>query len=311
MTALMLHHYEMSPFSEKVRAMLGYANLPWHSVITREMPPRPHLSTLVGGYRKIPVAQIGADLFCDSRIIAEEIAYLAHLPELVLANCSREIQEFVARVDLSLFFACITTANSPALRQRVRSSLSWLDIARFFADRIKMGLTAQTKAPGPVQAKAMVAEHVAALEAQLSDDFLFGSRPCHADFSAYHSLWFLRDLAEKNWFSEYPKLNAWLDRIKALGHGQRTENTIDYALQCARQAEPRPLTSAQLTDSLIGKSVSIAPLDYGHTPTQGTLAGSTPTRWILARETPATGKLHVHFPKSGYQLELVTNSTRG
>ncbi|HBC20217.1 MAG TPA: glutathione S-transferase family protein, partial [Alcanivorax sp.] len=53
MSDLILHHYALSPFSEKVRAMLGYAGLDWQSVTVREMPPRPMLAPLAGGYRKI------------------------------------------------------------------------------------------------------------------------------------------------------------------------------------------------------------------------------------------------------------------
>ena len=93
MSAIILHHYPMSPFSEKMRAMLGYAGLSWQSVIHKEMPPRPQLARLAGGYRKIPVAQIGADIFCDTRIISTEIAALAGKPELALENCSQEIRD--------------------------------------------------------------------------------------------------------------------------------------------------------------------------------------------------------------------------
>lgn len=71
MSEFILHHYVLSPFSTKIRAMLGQAGLDWRSAITREMPPRPVLEVLAGGYRKIPVAQIGADVFCDTRVIAE------------------------------------------------------------------------------------------------------------------------------------------------------------------------------------------------------------------------------------------------
>ena len=85
MQEFILYHYAMSPFSEKVRAMLGYAGLSWQSVIVREMPPRPMLSALAGGYRKVPVAQSGADVFCDSRAIADEIARLSGKPELSLS----------------------------------------------------------------------------------------------------------------------------------------------------------------------------------------------------------------------------------
>ena len=40
MSELILHHYTLSPFSEKARAMFGYAGLEWQSVTVAEMPPR-------------------------------------------------------------------------------------------------------------------------------------------------------------------------------------------------------------------------------------------------------------------------------
>jgi len=36
MSELILHHYTLSPFSEKARAMLGYAGLQWQSVTVAE-----------------------------------------------------------------------------------------------------------------------------------------------------------------------------------------------------------------------------------------------------------------------------------
>ena len=69
-----LHHYSMSPFSEKIRLMFGYAGLAWQSLPCPEMPPRPTVDPLSGGYRRIPIAQVGADIFCDSRLISAEIA---------------------------------------------------------------------------------------------------------------------------------------------------------------------------------------------------------------------------------------------
>ncbi len=35
--------------------------------------PKPDLIPLTGGYRKIPVMQIGADIFCDTQIILREL----------------------------------------------------------------------------------------------------------------------------------------------------------------------------------------------------------------------------------------------
>ena len=79
---MILHHYPMSPFSEKIRLMCGYLNLEWQSVVSPESPPRPIVEPLAGGYRRIPVAQEGADIFCDTRLICAEIAAFAKRAEL-------------------------------------------------------------------------------------------------------------------------------------------------------------------------------------------------------------------------------------
>lgn len=38
-----------------------------------QIMPKPDLVALTGGYRRIPVLQIGADVFCDTRLIAKEL----------------------------------------------------------------------------------------------------------------------------------------------------------------------------------------------------------------------------------------------
>jgi glutathione S-transferase len=69
---IILHHYEASPFSEKVRLALGLKGAAWRSVITPNMMPKPDLVPLTGGYRRAPVMQIGADIFCDSQLMLVE-----------------------------------------------------------------------------------------------------------------------------------------------------------------------------------------------------------------------------------------------
>lgn len=303
MSDLILHHYAMSPFSEKVRAMLGYTQLPWQSVITREMPPRPHLDDiLAGGYRKIPVAQQGADVFCDSRIITSEIAALSGKPELAMEHCSDAIQQFVQHTDLDVFFACVLSANSKAMTRKARASLSLWDLIRLMWDRINMGRKASVKLVGPKQARPMLQTHLEQLEGILTNTFLFGATPTIADFAAYHGLWFIRDLAERSLISPYPRINAWMNRIKAYGHGQRREISIDDSIRIARDATPRAIADEFKQDARIGKPVTIAPSDYGQTPTQGRLVGATPQRWIIVREHNAVGVVHVHFPRQGFTL---------
>jgi len=69
MSDLILHHYEFSTFSHKVRTALGAKGLAWRSVDIPGMPPRPLLNPLTGGYRRAPVLQLGADIYCDTHLI--------------------------------------------------------------------------------------------------------------------------------------------------------------------------------------------------------------------------------------------------
>ena len=73
MTDMILHHYETSPYAEKVRLGLGLKGLAWASVEIPVIMPKPDLTALTGGYRKTPVLQIGADLYCDSQLIMREL----------------------------------------------------------------------------------------------------------------------------------------------------------------------------------------------------------------------------------------------
>jgi len=70
---IIFHHYPSSPFSEKIRVVFGIKKLSWRSVEIPNMMPKPDLVPLTGGYRKTPVMQIGADIFCDTQIILREI----------------------------------------------------------------------------------------------------------------------------------------------------------------------------------------------------------------------------------------------
>jgi glutathione S-transferase len=294
----------MSPFSEKIRAMLGYADVSWQSCITREMPPRPLLARLAGGYRKIPVAQIGADIFCDSHIIAAEIAQLSNKPALDLNNLDAAQQAFITKVDLDLFFACLFAAGTMKLNIKVLKAMSLLDVGRFLLDRINMGRKAKVRAVNPLKAKELVIAHLADLEQRLTQDFLFGQTPTHTDFSTYHTLWFIHELAESQLLQGHPRLLKWMARMKGFGHGLVQEITESQALQAAC-AEPRPIMGEYRQDALIGQTVSIAPADYGCEPTTGTLVGVMPNRWIIARQDVELGTLHIHFPRQGYQLTAI------
>src|SRR5262249_18654055 len=70
---LILHPYRFSSYSEKVRLVLGLKGLSWRSVEIPPVLPKPDYLPLTGGYRRAPALQIGADVFCDSKRIIEEL----------------------------------------------------------------------------------------------------------------------------------------------------------------------------------------------------------------------------------------------
>jgi glutathione S-transferase len=73
MPEIIFHQYAMSPFSEKIRKIFALKNVEYREVDQPAWMPKPHLTPMTGGYRRIPVLQIGADIYCDSALIARTI----------------------------------------------------------------------------------------------------------------------------------------------------------------------------------------------------------------------------------------------
>lgn len=306
MSDMILYHYALSPYSEKIRAMLGYTGMSWESVTVREIPPRPQLNRLAGGYRRVPVAQIGADIFCDSKTIAAEIARISGKANLALETCDHEVQEFANRLDSEFLLACFGTALGNSLIKKLLKTLSLLDFGRFMWDRIKMGRKSSLQQMSGKEAKALTREYLERMEKMLEGDFLFGDQPNIADFNAYHGLWFIQDVAELNTIKNYPAVIGWMERIKAFGHGTRTEISPERAIDIATGQQARLLPTDNQDEELMGQLVSISPSDYGKAPVKGVLVANLACSWILQRRVNGSSTVHVHFPKQGFTLEVVT-----
>ena len=299
---IIFHHYEMSPFSEKVRLLFGYAEVPWQSVVVPEMPPRPGLDPLTGGYRRIPVAQIGADLFCDTRVICEEIAALTDKQKISLYDCSPAEQAYAANLDGKVFWAAVLSIPTLTVLKQLVRGLGIFGTVRFVVDRAGIGRSARLKAPSPKQAAQQFSEHLREMEEHLQSDFLFGDAPTYPDFAAYHTLWFHRDIGNLPMPSGLPSVAKWYRRMKKLGHGAREEITQSEAFAAARQHSPRPIPSEQTEDAMIGKTVSVQPSDYALDAVTGTLVGCSASRYIVERRTEEFGTIHVHFPRTGFEV---------
>ena len=302
---IILHHYELSPFSEKLRLMFGYAGLPWQSLLSPEMPPRPNLDPLTGGYRRIPVAQIGADLFCDTRLICDEISVMSGKPELASHSGTAASQAYAANLEGTVFWACVLSIPpGVTLKQLVRNIGVWKTL-RFLKDRAGIGKNSQMDVPSQKEAVAAFQRHLEEMEQRLQARFLFADEPTNADFAAYHTLWFKREVGKLPMPQGLVRVESWYERMQAFGHNQRQEISQAQAFQTALESQPRAIPDDAHEAADIGKKVQVSPTDYGLDAVDGTLVGCSRTRYIVARQSMEFGTVHVHFPRAGFQCLTV------
>jgi glutathione S-transferase len=297
-----LHHYDTSPFSEKPRTAFGVKGLAWRSVIQPVIMPKPELVPLTGGYRRIPMMQIGADIYCDTQVILAEIETRAPTPKLVRGG-DWAVNIWADRI----FFQATVAVVFGAIGDHVP--------AAFIADREKLSgrpfdMAAMKAAAVPM--KAQWRAHAAWIEAGLAaDDFLGGSTPSLADISAYMNVWWLSAAARneaETLLASFPRVSAWRGRMRAIGHGERSEMSGAEALAIARDAEPAPGPAHDADDPLgltPGELINVSADDYGREPIAGHLVALTPQQVVIARETDDLGRLHVHFPRIGYLIARV------
>ncbi|MFQ3200758.1 MAG: glutathione S-transferase [Zhongshania sp.] len=303
---MILHHYEMSPFSEKVRAMFGYCNLEWQSVLTTAMPPRPFLLPLAGGYRRIPVAQIGADIFCDTRIISAEVATLTQRPEFAMANLNDDEQAYIEYLDSDIFSAVFSAISPLTLMSSLLRRMSPLKVFVLIRDRLSMAQGGNLCRPSAKKASTIIQKHMRDLDQRVSNgQYLQDDGPALGDFSAFHSLWFYFAMTRTRPPSELCNFADWYGRIADLGHGERKEISAESALDVAKQALPRAIPDSMLQDLNVGRRVQISPSDYGLIAVEGVLVGADSERLILARQSEDLGEVNVHFPRYAYTLNVV------
>ena len=304
MTDLIIHHYDESPYAEKVRTLLGYKGLAWQSVVTPRMLPKPDLTALTGGYRKAPVLQIGADVYCDSRLIAQVLEQRAPTPSTAhhVPSWNMVVEHWV---DLELFGKAVAFTFSQIV--------DFLDDA-FLADRAGMQgrpvpSREDVKRSGPLAHQALTTA-VAWVEGGLREGALFvnGEQPGSGDFTMYCALWFAR--IGRFDFTPYPATLAWMKRMKAFGHGQRTESNAQAALDAAKAAEPVALSYDSVSPDpagvALGQTVAVQPELVGKESVQGELVGINADQLTLLVQSERCGKVHVHFPRVGYRIRAVS-----
>ena len=221
MADIILHHYWLSPYAEKIRRIMGFKKIAWKSVEIPVVAPKPDLVALTGGYRKTPVLQIGADVYCDTDCIARVLERIRPEPTLFPSG-TESLCYMVGSWQQELFWLAVQLAGTSAN----------VFPEGFVEDRDKM-------LPGGLDIEKMLTEIPATrdrlrakltmLEALLADgrSHLLGPHASLADFSVFHPLFALKSLGAKpDMLKPHAKVSAWLARVEAFGHGEIIEDRI-------------------------------------------------------------------------------------
>ena len=302
MTDLILHHFDLSPFAEKVRLMFGIKQLAWRSVDIPMVMPKPGLTALTGGYRKTPVLQIGADVYCDTRLIAVELERRHPLPTL-FPNGSRGMSMALSAWSDRAFFepgaglsmALNKSGLPPAIIEDRKAFFNFMDFNTLESEIPH--LTTQLRA------------HADWVDQQFGDGraYVFGATPGLADIHAYFPVWMARGHipTAATIFSPYGRLKSWEERMQSIGHGVRLPMTVAASHDIARHAAPDGGGAIDAADPLqlqAGDRVTVAPDDYGRDEVTGELVTLSLHEVAVRRTDPAVGTVVVHFPRIGYRI---------
>ena len=301
MSRVILHHYPLSPYSEKTRLALGLKDVTWNSVDIPVWTPRPKLTPMSGGYRRTPILQIGAEFYCDTLLILRVIEKLGTSGALYPKGQEGLAKAFGWWIEKGTFFnaVCLTIGNIAGFPQEL------IDERR---PLFKVNLDPEALRPKRPLYLQRVNAHLAWLAEVLADGrkFILGNEPSAADLSAYHPIWFARQNGgtEVNELIAFPMvIDPWYERVAAIGHGKVSDMTPDQAIDAARESEPAEpdgwWPEAQNVGLKRGDWVSVTPDDYGNAVC-GNLLAWTADEVVIRHEDPSVGKVNLHFPRVGF-----------
>jgi glutathione S-transferase len=298
---IIFHHYWTSPFSEKIRVVFGLKKLAWRSVEIPNMLPKPDLLPLTGGYRKTPVMQIGADIYCDTQIIIRELE--RRFPEPSLFTHGKGLRYALAFwADRTFFMPTVGVVfgelgdSIPEAFKKDRAAMSG---GAFSADALKANAAF---------AKDQFRAHAAFIADQLTEGraFVQGTAPTVADIHCYLNIWFAKSFVPQvanALLDEFPAVTAWAARVAEIGHGTVTPMDSKEALKIARDATSAAQAAEDASDPRglkPGNAVAVSADDYGRDPVAGEIVFSNAHEIAIRRSDPQVGEVVVHFPRAGF-----------
>ena len=264
--------------------------------------PRPDLMPLTGGYRKTPVMQIGADVYCDTQCILRELE--RRFPDPTLYPGASE----------GVCWATTMLADRPFFQASVAvifGNLKPSDLQPgFVEDREKLS-------GGRFDFEAMAARGPYAKDQwhpRGLDRAPARRRPAVPASAPQHG-WGTSRCSSRCGSSKTPIAapRCCSPGSRSCGPGARafapsatassTDMTSAEALAVGTKALPTTAVHADPADPnglKPGDRVGVAPDDYGRVPVAGDVVSSSAQHVAIRRRDPVAGEVVVHFPRAGF-----------
>jgi len=298
--ALILHQYDISPFSQKAQKMMGLKGLDWLSVEMPLIAPKPDVEALTGGYRGTPILQVGADVFIDNLMIARVLDSYAPAAPLNPRGPleAAAVYAWCERLFIPLLHSAFATYKSQwepdflADRKRVFPDVDFDSLHIADPDR-----------------RSQVSAFLGEVAAQLGRGvpFLGGETPDSGDVHVWGMIWMiysaLPDLVPL--VEGYGEVIDWHERMERLGRGGRTDVAFEAAWDALRAGRFQPLPDTPMTEPLrdwLGARVEVSAGSADRGMATGRLIAVDQHQVVIATTPLGGAEAHVWFPRFGYHL---------
>jgi glutathione S-transferase len=244
--------------------------------------------------------QIGADVYCDTRLIADELDRRFPRRPLLRPQSSGLALAVEAWAERDLFWPIaryVSGTNAEAVDPGLH-----VDRAALRGKRTPTMARLKASEYGRIEAQLpMVAS-------MLSEGrpFLVSDEISRADLAVYHGLWFLSAMPIdcSAILASYPEIGSWMERIASVGTGASEDMTPRTAIDVARHAAPAAVRSSQPMDDgpPLGSVVAVRPDDYRTEEVVGELVLADRNELAVHRVGDQAGEVVVHFPRLGYAM---------
>lgn len=298
MSVPILYHYPMSPYSEKLRLTMGLLQRPWLSAQVAAYPPRAALAAVVGGYRRIPVLQIGAHIYCDTRLafaalMGDESGYLS------LTDRDEALRQWAEQ---EVFFAVLAASSHYRALRYLTRELSILGLLRFLRDRIVMKRDASIIQPDAKTGRDVLSSFVSHLDDRLTENaYLSGPEMGYLDLCCFHPLWMACQIDPRVTARCSSAVRAWFKKIQDIGHGEFSPATPQIIADAI--AEQTDFSGGVVEPPyLVAEPVTVRPSDYARDASSGMLVSLDGRRIVLERPLSEGGRVFLHFPRHGFEI---------